>query len=151
MSGRQSIPQLVSAKSIDARAADWLERRENEEWTAEDDAALQEWLAESHIHMVSYLRLRAAWSRADRLVVFRQPSPIPGGERRKLFPVVLRVAAVFVVAALLSVGVRYAISPESKTYATALGERSRIVLADGSSVIEHRHRHHRTNTEKAES
>ncbi len=134
MSGRQSIPQLVSAKSIDARAADWLERRENEEWTAEDDAALQEWLAESHIHMVSYLRLRAAWSRADRLVVLRQPSPIPGGERRKLFPVVLRVAAVFVVAALLSVGVRYAISPESKTYATALGERSRIVLADGSRV-----------------
>jgi transmembrane sensor len=134
MSEHPSVSQLVSAKAIDARAADWLERRDSEEWTEEDDVAFLAWLAESHLHMVSYLRLKAAWSRADRLVVLRQPSPVPGGEAPRLFSVVVRIAAVFVVAALLTTDLRLATAPQPKTYATALGEHSRIALADGSSI-----------------
>ncbi len=134
MSGHPNILQLVSARTIDARAADWLERRENGDWAEDEEAALHAWLAQSHIHMVSYLRLKAAWSRADRLIVLRQPAPVSSGEGWRLFPVVVRVAAVFAVVALMTVVLRYATAPELKTYATALGEHSRIALADGSRV-----------------
>ena len=59
---------LMDARAVEARAANWLQRRQFWDWSDSDQAALDQWLAESEVHLVTYLRLEAAWSRTERLV-----------------------------------------------------------------------------------
>src|SRR6185437_12644528 len=59
-----------------ARAAEWLVRqRDSGIWTADNQVALEAWLAESPANEIAYLRLEAAWSKADRLAALRRPVP----------------------------------------------------------------------------
>ncbi|QWP77354.1 FecR domain-containing protein [Lysobacter sp. K5869] len=57
----------ASSKQIEGIAAQWLARRESGEWTAAAQAELDDWLARATAHRVAYLRLRAAWTQAERL------------------------------------------------------------------------------------
>lgn len=52
---------------IDAVASDWLIRRESGAWSAADQARLDEWLNESTLNRVAFLRLELAWEDAARL------------------------------------------------------------------------------------
>lgn len=58
-------------REIESRAAAWIAERDHLQdqggWTAEREAALQAWLSAATAHRVAYLRLQAAWQRADRL------------------------------------------------------------------------------------
>ncbi|MCQ4167452.1 FecR family protein [Tahibacter harae] len=58
---------MEGSGQIERRAADWLARRDGGEWSPEDAAALQTWLAASTAHRVAFLRLEAAWNQAGRL------------------------------------------------------------------------------------
>jgi transmembrane sensor len=81
---------------IEETAAVWLARRDGDEWSAEVQAALTEWLDASAAHRVAYLRLEAAWRQARRLkalasgAAFGEPpvwrSPPLSGVRQSLAP-----------------------------------------------------------------
>lgn len=55
------------AKDIEAAAAAWFERREWSNWDAAAEKELETWLCASTAHRVAYVRLVAAWERAERL------------------------------------------------------------------------------------
>jgi transmembrane sensor len=56
----------TSHRQAEQRAAEWLSRRDGVAWSDGDQLALDEWLEESAVHAVAFIRLEAAWSRADR-------------------------------------------------------------------------------------
>ena len=89
--------QTENAKQVRQEAAAWLERRQRPEWCAQDQAALEAWLAAAPTNTVSYLRVEAAWNRANRLGALRQPMRMPGAKaapRRSLTRFLTMAAAV---------------------------------------------------------
>jgi transmembrane sensor len=134
------MSETANAHDVKTRAAEWRDRKDREDWSAEDQKALDAWLAQSSAHMVAYLRVDAAWTRADRLSALRgNPTPqrpTPASSGRRTLPILFRMAA-----AALVLGVAgYAASdylkpkPVAHTYATAIGGSETIRLADGSRI-----------------
>ena len=58
---------MADSRQIEERAADWLARRDAEDWTSGEQQALDAWLAVSARHKVAFLRLQAAWNETGRL------------------------------------------------------------------------------------
>lgn len=54
-------------KEIEEIASAWLTRRDSNHWTDADQAQLDEWLEESVLHHVTFLRLELGWDEAHRL------------------------------------------------------------------------------------
>jgi transmembrane sensor len=121
-----------TAADIDLAAADWLQRRQFWNWSPADEAALDAWLDESDHHRVAYLRQSAVWESAGRLVVLRPELEVPAKSR--LFPLVMRIAAVALVAALGAGGIAYYMHPRAAVYSTQIGGRKTLQLADGSQI-----------------
>jgi transmembrane sensor len=75
---------MTSSSQIERTAAAWLARRDAGAWSADDQAALDAWLAAATAHRVAFLRLEATWRRADRLRALgagrADPMPPPRGE-----------------------------------------------------------------------
>ena len=127
----------MRARQIKACAASWLERREREEWSEQDQAELDAWLAQSPAHMVAYLRLEATWDRAARLSVLRTPASEAGqgAPRRNLRSLFASVAAALIMITCVGIaGGFYLTRPVEKTYATGLGGHQTVRLADGSRI-----------------
>jgi len=126
-----------TAKDIQLRAAEWImERREAKDWTAEDQAALDAWLAESPAHLLAYWRLDAAWNRTHTLAAMNNPSLDIANEAvsKQVFPF-LKIAAAFIVVAAMGLGLtNYFLSPHDRTYSTPIGGRETIAFADGSRI-----------------
>jgi transmembrane sensor len=123
----------MSAKEIERLAAAWLERREREDWSGEDQAALDSWLAESVAHRVAFVRVDAAWGRTEWLGALRPFTPEPGAERKWNSP--LRIAAAIAIAVLLgSVAAAYLLQPTERTFTTQVGGHETIAFADGSRI-----------------
>src|SRR6185437_12907066 len=57
----------VTVAEIRERAAEWLLKRHEQDWSQDNQRALDAWLAESPAHRIAYLRLETAWGTADRL------------------------------------------------------------------------------------
>src|SRR3546814_1786430 len=55
-----------SEQAHDAAAA-WIIRRENSDWSEQDQAAFDGWLAESDGNRAAYWRLKHSWNEADRI------------------------------------------------------------------------------------
>jgi transmembrane sensor len=124
----------VSASDIETKAANWLQRRHVWTWSAEDQKRLEAWLAENIAHRVAYVRLEAAWGRAETLAHMRPVSrrtPKPG--TRLIF---FRSVAATLLAATLVAGAAYVLSPVAReqTFATAVGGRETVILADESRI-----------------
>ena len=64
----------MSVDETEITAAAWL-GREDRGLSAEEQDALDLWLEQSILHKVAYLRLKAAWQRADRLAALKSPAP----------------------------------------------------------------------------
>lgn len=125
-----------SAKDINARAADWLQRREFWNWSREDQAALDAWLEESWAHRVAYHRLETAWGRTGRLAALRG---FPHGNEESAAhgarPFLFRIAAAAALFAVIGgASAFYVWQPKPKTYATATGERETLSLSDGTQI-----------------
>jgi transmembrane sensor len=58
---------MRDSRRIEQAAAEWLARRDNDDWTPREQQALEEWLSASTRHRVAFLRLQAAWREAGRL------------------------------------------------------------------------------------
>lgn len=122
-------------QAIKDQAADWLWRQQASEWRQEDQAMLDAWLAESRYHLAAYWRLKAAWGRTERLAALKPGRMQPAkAARHNRFWSALRVsaAACVVVGLLLTGAYRWTLHEEA--YATAIGQRATISLADGSQV-----------------
>ncbi|HSZ73292.1 MAG TPA: FecR domain-containing protein [Rhizomicrobium sp.] len=135
MSEDMEYPTDIDARAAKAKAAEWRDREDREDWSEEDQAALDAWLAESPANMVAYLRVDAAWNRADRLSALRTPSrnalAVLGGRLASF----MRAALGLVV--LGGVGFaawHYFVPPGGQVFATALGSHRIIKLADGSRI-----------------
>jgi len=147
---------IVSADShdtIDTTAGDWFARRQADEWNPESQERLEQWLNESPLHRVAYLRIEHAWEQAGRLKVLatgdRGRVPPPGSwaqspffgsrteratrryEHRRLWPRArAALAASVVLAACLSAAWLW--TSRGTTYRTPVGGLERITLADSS-------------------
>jgi len=136
-------------EEIDARAADWIAERDRNEGRlpAERLDALEHWLGESTLHRVAFLRLEHAWQRADRLHALRgapsafAPAPAPRQHAGTwawaglVRPAVRNAAAGLSLAVLaLAVGIKLMPSQGTLSYATQLGQRESVTLADGSRL-----------------
>jgi transmembrane sensor len=124
----------MSADETEMLAAEWL-AREDRGLTAEEADALDLWLNASSLNKVAYLRLNAGWRRADRLAALKSPSTTALQRRPMVVPALLAAACVLI---LLAGGAWLyrprPTEPPPQVYATAIGQRQEVRLADGTRV-----------------
>lgn len=124
-----------SNAEIESKAAMLLRRQHFEAWTAQDETHLSEWLSESPRHSAAYWRLKAGWDQTERLAALRaQPflrsAPSKRGSSSRW---VKGIAAASLIAALAA-GASFWNVPDGSRYATGVGGRTTIRLADGSEL-----------------
>jgi transmembrane sensor len=124
--------------AVEARAAEWLARKDRADWSADHERALKEWLAQSTAHRVAYLRLDSTWERADRLAVLRMPAneSVTPPTRESAWPLWTKIAASIAILALGSGAYLYfeKQAPSEHRYATEIGARETLALSDGSKA-----------------
>jgi transmembrane sensor len=151
------------AEDIEAAAAAWFERREWSDWDAVSEEALKAWLSESTAHRVAFVRLEAAWERAERLRALAAGVPPGRVPARASFGFVQETSAIpqseappitsgaahdngwwsgrlkgaigaSSLAAVLALGVWYQSVARWQVYGTPVGTIAPVVLADGSRI-----------------
>jgi len=60
---------MDSLAKIREDAAQWMARRISQDWTAQQQAELEQWLNASTSHRVEFLRLESLWRKSDRLKI----------------------------------------------------------------------------------
>jgi transmembrane sensor len=148
---------MESVKRIEARAGEWLLRRDSGRWSEQDQGQLTDWLSEDTAHRVAFLRLEAVWDEMNRLKAVGAgfpPLTVPTREqlggtsgtaeptraskekvsppsRRRTFRYSIAAAALVCVALVYT----FAVGPfADDRYATPIGGVATIPLQDGSSV-----------------
>lgn len=136
MSGDDTIAPTSAARAVAQTAADWIQRRQFWDWGAKDQAELDAWLAENPAHLVTFLRLDAAWTRTERLAALNRPlSETPRvTPRRRNAPVFFKATAAVIVCGLGATAAWYASQPRENRYVTPIGVHETISLADGSQI-----------------
>ncbi len=132
-----NLRQPKNAEEIEARASEWIGRRELGSWNESDRLALEIWLSELLAHRVAFVRLEIGWRRTERLVALRPPMREPARDIavQRGWTLLLRtVAAVAIVAAMGVAGTLYFSHDSEQIYATPVGGHQLIALADGSTV-----------------
>ena len=127
---------MNSAAEIEAAAALWLSRREDVDWTPEDQAALNAWLEQSVAHKMAFWRLEFGWGRADRMAALADgaaPSPVTP-PRLSRFARPAAIAAGLAFAAVIAAPLLFELGPPEKRYETELGARASVPLRDGTRV-----------------
>ncbi len=120
------------ANDIEWKAADWLQRRQFWNWSADDQAQLDAWLAESSAHRVAFLRLRVGYAQTERLVALH--SAKPAREPRPRARWFRAIASLIAVLAIGTGAAFYFEKSESATYATPVGGRQTLTLGDGTRI-----------------
>jgi transmembrane sensor len=125
----------MSVEQLERTAAAWL-AREDRGLDAQEQAAMQAWLAETSLNRVTYLRMKAVWNQADRLAALR----VPG---RDLYPRPSwlashgrLLAAAGLLLALAGAGAFHLLNrqPVPQIYATQVGGSQQVRLADGTRM-----------------
>lgn len=126
-----------TALEVETLAAEWIERRFFGAWSETEQKELDAWLAQSLAHRIAFVRINSGWQRTERLAVLQSPmrdAPVRAVSREpwlKFF----RLAAAAIVIAATSGAVTFVMSRSSEnTYATHIGEREVLSLADGSEI-----------------
>jgi len=129
----------MNASHIEQEAAEWLMRREEPDWSPDDQNALHSWLERSLAHKAAYWRLVHGWQQADRIASLGlDPATEPPSPRSKVSW--LPVAAAASIAGALLVGNlelsrRVPIAAAMPVhFSTPVGGRRTIPLLDGSKV-----------------
>src|SRR6185503_2463902 len=60
-------PRMNTPTDLEAQAAAWLVRREASDFSAAEQAEFEAWASADPRHRAAFVRLEAAWRRADRL------------------------------------------------------------------------------------
>lgn len=131
------------AAEIEDRAARWLIRREEVEWSPAEQAELDAWLEESMAHKAAYWRLEHGWREADRIGSLGAGMDYalradPYKPRRHWWT---RAAVAASLVAIVGAGATmYELWPEraavvaDATFNTPVGGHRTIPLSDGSKV-----------------
>lgn len=149
MKTKTDLSHTAPAADVDREAAGWLTRfdgagclavRTSVEDLCREDAAFATWIGESFAHRTAFLRVLAAWQRADRLSAFTDIRPAP----RQVIPGVAKLAAavaLFAVAGLSVLAVMNRTGEEmagsalvAQTFETELGGQETVTLPDGSVI-----------------
>lgn len=155
---------MASREQVESAAAAWIARRERDDWTQQDQEALEAWIASGTDQRVAWLRLNAAWDETHRLKTLRTdaaPGHVPkpdelrspffvqpdsgassdyrAGERRAArAPRRLaspRLRAVAAAIFLICAGAAlWKLLPASPAYETDIGDVEAVPLPDGSRV-----------------
>lgn len=129
----------MNALDIEERAARWLVRREEPEWSADEEAELKAWLEQSESHKAAFWRLEFAWRKADRIRSLRNEPEQRQGKRsiiRSWQPAAVAAATAVILVLTTMQTVR---NPSSQSapptrYDTRVGDRKTVPLADGSTL-----------------
>lgn len=125
----------MTASETRERAAEWLLKRHEQDWSEENQRALDAWFAEDPARRIAYLRLETAWDTADRLTALRKPMREEIAKRpERRGPFFLKIAAVAAIAGLAGAAALYPFGTPERIYATPLGGREIVKLADGSQI-----------------
>jgi transmembrane sensor len=126
----------TSLRVVDMCAADFVERRDADNWTDEDEVAFETWLAKSSAHRVAFLRLNSSWRRTERLIALRSPEHEQNvSDSPKVRQWYWGIAVVFGLLFVLGIaGAEYLLVPRYDTYATAIGGHRTLILRDGSRI-----------------
>jgi len=118
---------------IEAQAADWLARLDRG-LDDQGEVAFETWKAASTENRIAFIRLQAAWQRADRLAALRRlqdaaPEPRP-------FLWLKAIAAILIVCAGAGLSVAYlqAHKTAGQPFETAVGMQRSLNLADGTHI-----------------
>ncbi|MBL8267347.1 FecR family protein [Steroidobacter sp.] len=145
---------MESSKVVKEQAAQWLVKQDSGEWSADDQAELQQWLDASTAHVVAYIRLEAAWQKADRLKSLGAgvaPGTVPSSvqwqlssgpdavvpkprnafawtQRPRLYGIAAGIAGV------VAIGVAWMLMAADPSYRTPVGGLASVPMPDGSKV-----------------
>ncbi len=121
---------------VQEQAAAWLRRSLDAQWGEKDQAAFDGWMAASAAHKLAYWRLSAAWGRSERLAALRPSPASPTPRRRRVWPIVFAATAagIAAIALLVANGTFLRSQPTFQTFATPVGGRQVLRLADGSQI-----------------
>lgn len=137
----------IAGDATDPRdvAIAWFSRERSGEMTADEAAALQDWLEADPLHAEAYAQTRQAWAeaaavRADpQVMALREHWLTSHAQRRRRQAI--RAMAASVLAVVIAgggfAGWRWAVGPKplgDRTFQTAVGERRVVKLPDGSEV-----------------
>jgi transmembrane sensor len=132
---------MSRAQLIEERAALWVLRREEDAWSTDDQAQLDEWLAESDAHKVAYWRLDHGWREADRIAALGARPPFqaePPARSIRWQPLALAatVLAAFALFLVQWQGLPFGDSAQlaSVRLETPVGGHKVVSLPDGSRV-----------------
>jgi len=134
MSGR--IPNAETAREVRMCAARWAQRRQFWDWSAEDQAELDRWLAQSPSHHVAYMRVTTIWNRTERLTALRgAPAAEEANARRFGWHLLAGgVAAIALISIFGLAGYRYLELQKQTTWTTPVGGHEILTLGDGSKI-----------------
>ncbi len=144
--------------NIEQTASEWLIRRDSGQWTQADQALFEQWLDESTLNRVTYLRLELAWEESARLkalgagvaddlppppgrwnvnsLFFHQHKNEPAANRRglSLFRGKRIAAAASALLAVAAFGA-YQLRPNGdERFTTQVGGLEKVPMLDGSKI-----------------
>src|SRR6202030_1776060 len=131
---------MTRAQEIEAKAAEWLTRHEQPEWSQADQAALDGWLDESMSHKAAFWRLEHAWQMADRIGALSAQDIAPRPRRMRLplkwWQAGALAASLLLAVAFVGLHSRPTLSPPSTvdTFDTGIGGHRIVPLEDGSRI-----------------
>lgn len=130
---------MSAASDIEQRAAEWLMRREEPEWSALDEAEFDAWLGESLAHKAAFWRLDHGWRQADRIGALGLDAPEPVSSRSWSAGWWPLAAAASLATVLVTGAVEFNRPAPAPTaapahFSTPVGGRRTIPLVDGSKV-----------------
>lgn len=123
----------MSAEETEDLAARWL-AREDRGLTDAEKLALEAWLDESILNRVAWLRLKASWTRAERLAALKGPAPA-AESRAGLRPrLLLAIAAGLVLMVGGGALLAWRLTAAEQVFTTGIGGIQAVRLADGSRM-----------------
>jgi transmembrane sensor len=136
MSDTNTNVQTAPSTDVEMRAAAWLRRQQFYDWSDDDQTGFDAWLAESNSHAAAYWRLKAAWSKTERLAALRRPAPDSAEPERnkRNWPLIGGIVAGFVFFLIVGMAPFVLQQRAWQTYATPLGGHKTVTLADGSRI-----------------
>jgi transmembrane sensor len=148
----------MNSEQIEAAAAAWFAKRESGDWSAADQAQLEDWIGTSTAHRIAFIRLTTAWERSGRLSALGAgvpPGTIPARDSwsfsaastapaavirgvhtlpRSRFPRLMPAIAALLVAVTAAGAIWYFSTNRANSYSTAIGAVAAVPLSDGSKV-----------------
>ncbi len=124
-------------EQIEDRAARWILRREEGDWSEVEQRAFGVWLAESDEHKVAYWRLKHGWREMDRMASL---GPLPAAEstlpRARWKPLAVAASLLLTIGFGPALFQPYVAEPPVRraSFETEVGARKLVSLSDGSRI-----------------